>query len=131
MVAVVRIALWVVSYRRVRAVTARMSRPRVAHAPASAAARAEGQQRIAWAVTSAARFVPDASCLTQALVAKTLLDRERLDGMLRIGVAVQGRRKLRAHAWIQSGQLVLVGDDPHLKRFTVLDPPDQDSPDPR
>ena len=44
-------------------------------------------QSVAWAVTHAARLVPGASCLTQALAAKQLLGNRGIPSRLRIGVA--------------------------------------------
>ena len=114
--AVVRAALWVMPFRSVRSLVARMGRR------SHPLAGAPGGERIAWAVRTSARAVPGASCLTQALTAKALLSRRGLPADLRIGVAKDGD-KLHAHAWVESGGRVLIGDH-DLDRFTVLPPLD-------
>ena len=72
-------------------------------------------ERIVWAVTTASRYVPRATCLTQALVTKALLARSGHRAHLRIGVATgEGRgRRLEAHAWVvgDQGRVLLGGMD--------------------
>ena len=115
-VVVVRMGLWILPFRSVRGLVARMGRR--THRRTSS----PGAERIAWAVRTSARAVPGASCLTQALTAKALLSREGMPGDLRIGVAKDGGT-LQAHAWVESGGRVLIGDH-DLERFTVLPPMD-------
>jgi Transglutaminase-like superfamily len=88
------------------------------HPRPSAAPNLDVDQRIAWAVTSAARYVPAATCLTQALAAKVLLTVAGREARLTIGVEKDGNR-LRAHAWVEGNGRVIVGDH-DLSRFTVL-----------
>lgn len=66
--------------------------------------------RIVWAVEAAARYVPRATCLTQALAAQTLLNREGFPAELRIGVAKDGNGRLQAHAWLEKDGKILMGD---------------------
>ena len=83
----------------------------------------EGDQaaRIVWAVGMAARLVPRASCLTQALAAQMLLARAGHQSNLRIGVAKHGESRFIAHAWLLSGERVLIGGPPQdLARYTIL-----------
>lgn len=111
----VRGALWVVPFRLLRRV---LLRPRPAPTPG-----ADSRERIVWAVLASARRVPDATCLTQALVAETLLRRAGHDAALHLGVArpAQGPG-LEAHAWVESGGRIVVGDG-DLERFTRLPVP--------
>jgi hypothetical protein len=82
--------------------------------------------RIAWAVEASARRVPDATCLTQALVAETLLHRAGHEAILHLGVARPGEdeSRIEAHAWVMSeGQVVVGGGE--LDRFTRLPVPER------
>jgi Transglutaminase-like superfamily len=108
----IRVGLWLFPFGQVR------RRVAAVHPRPGAALRSDADQRIAWAVTSAARYVPAATCLTQALAAKVLLTVAGREARLRIGVAKDGNR-LSAHAWVEGNGRVIVGDH-DLSRFTVL-----------
>lgn len=103
LVLAVRIALWLlpsrVIVRRVQRASARV---------AMAGRRHHTPDSIAWAVDAAARRIPRASCLTQAVAAQYLLRRNGHVSELRIGVA-RGSDGFRAHAWIEQGGRILVG----------------------
>lgn len=77
--------------------------------------------RVVWAVRTTSRYVPAASCLTQALAAHTLLDRRGLENELRIGVARNERREFEAHAWIEIDGEVVLGELDDLDRYTPFD----------
>jgi hypothetical protein len=77
-------------------------------------------ERVAWAVSRVSRFVPGASCLTQALATRVLLSRRGFEGRLRVGVAKADNGKLEAHAWIERDGVILIGDQPGLRRFVEL-----------
>lgn len=77
--------------------------------------------RVGWAVASAARFVPGATCLPQALAAEFLLRRRGHPAGLRLGVAKDERGHVEAHAWVESYGHVVIGDH-DLERFTELRP---------
>src|SRR5437762_14152461 len=64
----VRLGLWLLPFRVAR---------RLALGAAAAGGRPAGSppERIAWAVATAARFVPGATCLPRAFVAESLLSR--------------------------------------------------------
>lgn len=63
-----------------------------------------------WAVRHAARLVPAASCLTQAIAGQTLLLRRGLVSIVRLGVRRGESGAFEAHAWlIYDGQTVLGG----------------------
>ncbi len=76
--------------------------------------------RIVWAVISAGRYVlADKPCLTQALAVQLLLKRRGYPANLRIGVSRSAGKQLEAHAWVESGDRVVVGGG-NLSRYTPL-----------
>lgn len=78
--------------------------------------------RIAWAVTTAARYVPGArTCLPQALAAEALFGRCGLPARLRIGVAPATGGPFEAHAWVEATGHVVFGAA-HPGRYTPLPP---------
>ena len=110
-----RLALWLLPLRFVRRLLARTARP-------TPAARAT-QERIAWAISVARRVVPQATCLPQALAAEALLTRCGYPVELRIGVIKTDRGRLVAHAWVESGGRIVVGElHEGLSRYTALPP---------
>ena len=121
-VAAVRAALWVLPFGKLRSMIARPSRRK----PGWLTRSSEEADRIAWSVESAARFVPKATCLTQALAGEILLRRAGYPAEVRIGVAKDPAGKLEAHAWVESGGRVVIGDH-DLHRFTTLGPPDDET----
>jgi hypothetical protein len=97
---IVRIALWVVPFRALKRITTsgRISRLRFSRF---------SEEQVAWAVRLATRYVPRASCLTQALAAQNLLNWSGLESRLHIGVNREAGFK--AHAWIECAGRILVG----------------------
>jgi len=81
-----------------------------ASAPASGPAR-YSEQQIAWAVRAAARYVPGANCLPQAIVAKRLLEEQGYKPVIRIGVRRPEESAFSAHAWVDVAGRVVLGDD--------------------
>lgn len=91
---------------------------------AKAAAGASGSlEQMVWAVSVASRYLPGATCLTQALAAQALLTESGFPSQVEIGVARDGLRRLQAHAWVVChGQVVLGGQQPnHYNSIIVLD----------
>lgn len=79
---------------------------------------------ISWAVTTAARYIPRATCLTQALAAQWLLAWFGHPTLLRIGVARVNGTSLRAHAWLESeGRVVVGGESLEQVEYALLLPP--------
>ena len=66
-------------------------------------------RRVTWAVRHAARLVPAATCLTQAIAARRLLARRGIRSDLRIGVARESDGKMRAHAWLECDGVTILG----------------------
>jgi hypothetical protein len=112
-----RVALRLFPFDRARASIAE-ARPADAHADDA------WPRMVRRAVLRAARSLPGSTCLAQSLVAERLLHQGGSPAKLRIGVApaVTGyapRVTLDAHAWVESGGMLVTGDDPH-GRYQVL-----------
>ena len=118
LVACVRLALWVLPFRKLQSLCERFRSAgwRREH-PADA-------QQIARAVKLASRYVPCATCLTQALAAQVLLGWNGHEGQVHIGVARDAKKGFRAHAWVESEGKILVGGSEEIddySRMLVLD----------
>jgi len=110
-----RLALWVLPFNTARRLFAR--RARQSHDPLPTI------ERIGWAISVAKGFVPKGNCLPQALAAESLLTRSGHPVELRIGVAKTGEGRLEAHAWVESGGRLVVGDlTQGLSTYTPLPP---------
>jgi transglutaminase superfamily protein len=72
------------------------------------------------AVRAASRFVPRATCLTQALAIQILMRRRGIPSKIIIGVTKPDRQTLESHAWVESGGRVVLGGELDLDRFAVL-----------
>lgn len=110
----VRLALSLLPFRIVHRLVSRSVRRGPRSAGVSAMAVVRGVRAIA------AR-VPGASCLTQALSAAMLLSRYGHEGVLRVGVALDGDGRLRAHAWLESDGVTILGE-PAPGAFTAFPP---------
>lgn len=105
LVALVRLVLFAlpshVSLRLVRrlavptTIRSRPERPTAAH--------------LASVVTFASRFVPRATCLTQAIAAQLLFRHYRYESKLCLGVAKTARGAFTAHAWVEREERVVIG----------------------
>jgi hypothetical protein len=76
--------------------------------------------RIAWAVSLAGRYVPRATCLTQALAMQILLKREGIAVQLHLGVAKDEQGRVTAHAWLEQDGRVLIGGG-SLESYIMFD----------
>jgi len=115
LVGVVRLGLWLLPFARLRRMVAQRSSVeagRLGYAPLPL-------ERVVWAVVASSRVVPHATCLTQALAGRMLLARHGYPSRLHIGVARGEAGSLEAHAWLESGDRVVIGDQ-QLERFTPL-----------
>lgn len=112
-VAAVRLALPVVPFARMRQYCARPARK-------SSMPGCLPHDDV-WAVRQAARRIPGASCLTQALALQLLLRNRGLDSSVRFGVAREGRQRVfAAHAWLEHDGQILIGNRGNLHSFTPL-----------
>ena len=76
--------------------------------------------KIVWATAAAVRRLPGfGTCLTQAMTAYVLLARIGFETDLRIGVTRNDEGKFVAHAWLQKGDRILIGElGEDLDRYT-------------
>ncbi len=79
-------------------------------------------ERVAAAVTIVSRYVPRATCLTQALAAELLLRRAGYPVYLRLGAARGPDERFEAHAWVEcDGRVVIGGAIERYSPFPRLD----------
>lgn len=77
-------------------------------------------KNIVRSVKFASRFVPFASCLTQALSALVIVKLKGQQAELKIGVAKNAESNFEAHAWLEKDGQILIGKLPEHGRFMVL-----------
>ncbi|MFN4019909.1 MAG: lasso peptide biosynthesis B2 protein [Erythrobacter sp.] len=76
---------------------------------------------LAWWVERLARYVPQATCMTQALTLRYLAAREGHPCTIRIGVRHDRGKKFEAHAWvIAEDRIVIGGLTEDTMRFTPI-----------
>lgn len=109
-VSAVRLALTLSSYNRVRGAVTRLDARRDAGIA--------DLRRVAWGVAAAARRVPGATCLTQALAGQYLLARQGNASKISIGIEKGTGSTLKAHAWLMSGNHIVLGGT--IKGFAHL-----------
>jgi len=102
-VAFVRIVLWILPYRRWHE-WLKLSEPIQEHTRDWARIR-----EVTAAVKRASQFMPQATCLTQAIATRRLLRGAGQTCQLRIGVDKDGMQKLIAHAWIEVDGKIVIG----------------------
>ena len=105
LVGAIRVGLWLLPFRRLRRLAANVATESAAQAQAEWISPA----RIGRTVTVVSRYVPRATCLTQALAAQTLLGRYGYPATLRLGVTLGETGEFQAHAWVESGGAVVIG----------------------
>lgn len=64
---------------------------------------------IVWSVKVSSRWIPGASCLTQALSARHILARHGHESKLRVGVARSAEGGIDAHAWVEVNDVPVIG----------------------
>ena len=113
-VGVARAALWVLPLERVRGVVAR----------AAAGIAGDSVEQVVWAVRAVSRYLPGATCLTQALAAQALLAGSGFPAQVEIGVAKGGDedelRRFRAHAWVVCHGQVVLGVQPEARYNSLV-----------
>lgn len=113
----IRLGLWLLPFQQLRRILAKATRPL---ARLQALGQSPGQ--IVWAVKVASRYLPAATCLTQALATQLLLVRRGYPAHLRIGVAKDENGQLAAHAWVESQGRIVIGGLENLTQYTPLPP---------
>jgi Transglutaminase-like superfamily len=69
----------------------------------------ERTAQVVWAIELAARYIPQATCLTQALAAQAMLGQEGVPAALRLGVAKDRDGKFETHAWLEQEDRCILG----------------------
>lgn len=104
LVGTVRVALWVLPSRWIIKYVTRLAGNDAVRRPPSAQL-----PEVLWAIEAAARRVPDATCLTQAVSALLLLRRHGYAARFCLGVARTKTGALDAHAWLERDGKVVIG----------------------
>ncbi len=112
-VALIRVALWVMPFQRLRRLTTRDRLP-INIRPGMPISS------IVWAVKAASRRVPTASCLTQSLALQCLLARAGYESQICIGVAKNPEIKFQAHAWVECGGQELLSSSSEDMRYVEM-----------
>jgi hypothetical protein len=110
---VARLGLWLRGYPATARRLQRFERPGRRPGPAVAA------EQIRWAVATAADYVPRSTCLVQAMAGSVLCRRAGIAADVRIGVGRDPERGFEAHAWLESNDRILLGEE-EIERFTAL-----------
>ena len=116
LVLLVRIALWLVAFQSIHKYLLDRSRRKQSNQALTHAQI----YKICWGVSSSARRIPKASCLTQALVAQYLLLIKGVDAFLRLGVSRNAKGKFDAHAWVEVDGKIVIGENEEISRFIPL-----------
>lgn len=111
-VGAVRLALWLLPYDKVRAYLKR---------PQPVSKHSQPPAIVVRFVAAASQFIPAATCLTRAVAAQLLLRRNGHDASLQIGVSKKASDTLLAHAWVESGGVIVIGGD-EVEGLTRLRP---------
>lgn len=117
---VMRAAIWTLTFARVSRIAEALGRP----VRINSAGGRPSADRIAWAVRAASQVVPSGSnCLVRALATGIMLKRYGYPSELKIGVMKPVGGRFEAHAWLESGGNVVIGDF-QLDRYVTLVAPD-------
>lgn len=116
----VRLALWLLPFRTIQNLTERITRIYFKQQDKDQ----NDIDRVVWAVKTASRYIPKATCLTQALTARYLLARYGQQASLRIGVSKDKEGDFEAHAWVESSGRILIGDLADHQKYTPFPPLD-------
>jgi hypothetical protein len=116
MITTVRAGLTFLSFETLRRYLARLARGKANRGQPT---RAE-LETIVWSVQTAGRTLPDAGrCLIEALAGHVLLGRKGYATDLRIGVTRDAAGAFKAHAWLENGDRVVLGElGPELQQYT-------------
>jgi hypothetical protein len=117
----IRLALWLRPFDAIRQELDRPARRSRRSRSGANEPAANEIMRVRRHVDVGSRYIPGASCLTQALAAQVLLRRAGLDTMLRIGVKKEPVEGFKAHAWLECDGVIVVGGEV-MPQFTPLPP---------
>lgn len=116
LVGAIGMGLRLLPFPTVRRLLTRLAKP----SAASPKTQLSSTDPIVWAVTVASCYIPQATCLTQALATKVLLGRRGYPTVVHIGVARSETGQFQAHAWVESkGRVVIGGLVTQYTRFPI------------
>jgi hypothetical protein len=119
LVGIVRLALWLMPLRILREMVERIYKRR---SSSTTYQDIRMVRRVAASVRRVSRYVPAASCLTQALTTQFLLARRGQVSSLVIGVAKSEAGEFKAHAWLESNGKIIIGGVNGPRSYMVLHP---------
>ena len=77
-------------------------------------------EQVSWTVQTAGRHMPwKSECLVQAMAVKGMLKLRGIPSTIYLGLAKDENQNLKAHAWLRSGNMVVVGT-PGIEQFSVV-----------
>jgi hypothetical protein len=120
---IIRIALWLAPFRKIYDWTIHFRQGRIGDRPLDA----RSVYKVVWAVSAAARRVPRATCLTQALATQIMLGRRGHRTSLQLGIMKTEAGKMDAHAWLEREGKVLIGLNDTFGKLTRLPPLESES----
>jgi hypothetical protein len=122
-VGLIRVGLWIMPFRMVTRILSVLTRRDVPDSLGETIASRDPDYKVAWRIKMVSRWIPGATCLTQALATQLLLRRRGQVSDLRIGVAKGESGKLEAHAWVELNGRVIIGKLPDLYRYINITHP--------
>jgi len=121
LVAVIRVGLAVLPFRRMLRAVRRAARPHTGSRPRSGRPSQFDKDLAVWAVEAAGRrLLTSNPCLPQALAVLILFRRAGEDAELHMGVSRDGDGPFEAHAWIESDGKVVIGGDVPIEGYARL-----------
>ena len=114
----IRSALWFLPFRVLYKWTVQFRKGRIGDCPLDG----KSVYKVVWAVSAAARRVPKATCLTQALATQILLGRRGHRTTLQLGIMKSQAGQFDAHAWVERNGRVLIGLNDTFSQLTRLSP---------
>ena len=119
---IIRLALWVVPFPKLYRWSIRFRKGEIGDKPLVNAA----VYKVVWAVSAAARRVPKATCLTQALATQIMLGRRGHRTSLQLGIMKSEAGEFDAHAWEERNGRVLIGLNDTFHKLTRLPPREEE-----
>lgn len=98
----IRLSLFLLSFSRVQVIANKLSKIRTNKKDIKAV------EDIIWSVKVSSHYVPNATCLTQAITAQILLTKYNYNSKLKIGVVKSDN--FEAHAWVEINNKIILGE---------------------
>jgi hypothetical protein len=112
LISFIRLSLYLFSFSKVKKISKRFSRSN------NNQNDTKSINEIVWAVKIASKYVPRATCLTQAITGQILLSRYNNPSKLKIGVMKE--EEFEAHAWLEIDNKIVLGESEN-EYVTILE----------